>query len=64
MKLKLFTPTTSIAGGLFMLKRTKKDRPVFPICLLILVAELIDDFCQLRAGEVSFRSESFVFVSL
>ena len=24
MKLKLFMPTTSIAGGLFMLKRTKK----------------------------------------
>ena len=24
MKLKLFIPTTSIAGGLFMLKRTKK----------------------------------------
>ena len=26
MKLKLFMPTTSIAGGLFMLKRTKKIR--------------------------------------
>ena len=26
MKLKLFMPTTSIAGGLFMLKRTKKHR--------------------------------------
>ena len=25
MKLKLFIPTTSIAGGLFMLKRTKKS---------------------------------------
>lgn len=25
MKLKLFMPTTSIAGGLFMLKRTKKE---------------------------------------
>ena len=25
MKLKLFMPTTSIAGGLFMLKRTKRE---------------------------------------
>ena len=27
MKLKLFMPTTSIAGGLFMLKRTTKPQP-------------------------------------
>ena len=30
MKLKLFMPTTSIAGGLFMLKRTIKKDPAGP----------------------------------
>ena len=64
MKLKLFMPTTSIAGGLFMLKRTKKDRPALPICLFVLVAELINNDCQLRPSEVSFRSEGIVPVSL
>ena len=38
MKLKLFMPTTSIAGGLFMLKRTiKKCAPKYAFCYLIIL---------------------------
>ena len=44
MKLKLFMPTTSIAGGLFMLKRTiKKSDPAGSdfLCVELIIYFLI-----------------------